>query len=344
MKRLCSILTGIVLSMQMISAVSRYTYAESDTPKKQVFTVSPSELTMIEGETCKLSVTVDPAFADQSSVYLHSCEYKTIVSHDGTVTAYSCGEDEIMVEVSVPDDSSDTGNRIYYQEVKIQVQPDETLPAETRAELDRLQNHSPYGEFQRRCLELLGILDENAPRITAEQINEILQNTATTEEMIAKINAIHSYPDYIWHGDPGDMIYWLDEKGNDKLCISGRSMFFRTKIYDDGTYKEETALYPPEIDFGTITGPMDGADRTYILYNQLPYDDINPVHGDANHDGVFNMADIVTLQKWLMNVPETKMFNWKMADFNQDEKLNAIDLTLMKRALIVSSAVPARGN
>ena len=56
--------------------------------------------------------------------------------------------------------------------------------------------------------------------------------------------------------------------------------------------------------------------------------------GDANHDGVFNMADIVTLQKWLMNVPETKMINWEMADFNQDGKLNAIDLTLMKRQLL----------
>ena len=79
---------------------------------------------------------------------------------------------------------------------------------------------------------------------------------------------------------------------------------------------------------------MDRADRTYIIYNQIPYDDINPVHGDANHDGVFNMADIVALQKWLMNVPKTMMVNWEMADFNRDGTLNAIDLTLMKRELL----------
>lgn len=334
MEKVVSFIIGMALSIQLVSAVPLYTYAESDTPSKKIFAVTPSKISMTEGSTVKLTITVDPAFADQSSVYLHSCEYKTIVSHDGTVTAYSCGEDEIMVEVSVPDDSSDTGNRIYYQEVKIQVQPDETLPAETRSALDRLQAQSPIGDFQRRTLELLGALDESTPRITAEQVDEILQSNATPEEMIAKINEIHGYPDYIWRGDPGSCAYWLDEKGSDKIIIDGEAMFFRSKVYDDGTGKEIKSLYPPQIDFGTITGPLDTTDRSYIIYNQIPYDDINPVKGDANHDGVFNMADIVTLQKWLMNVPETKMINWEMADFNQDRKLNAIDLTLMKRQLL----------
>lgn len=336
MKRLISVLLGILLPMQVVSAFALRTSAAGSEAPKPVFTVSPSEITMTEGETCRLTITVDPEYADQSTVYLHSCENKTIVSHDGTVTAYNCGEDDIMVEVSVPDENSDTGKRTYSQEVKIQVQPDKTLPAETRAELDRLQNHSQYGEFQRRTLELLGILDENTPRITAEQVDEILHADLPPEEMIAKINAIHGYPDYIWRGDPGTFAYWLDEKGNDQISIVGGAMIFRSKIYDDGTYKEETALYPPEIDFGTITGPMDGADRSYIIYNQIPYDDRNPVSGDANHDGVFNLADIAALEKLLLTVPETRFIrqNWETADFNQDGMLTAADLTLMKRALL----------
>lgn len=334
MKKVVSFIIGIVLSIQWVSAVPLCTYAESDTPSPKIFTVTPSELTMIEGETVKLTITVDPEFADEASVYLYSSHFKTLVSNDGIVTAYSCGEESIAVCVSVPDDSSDIGMRTYNQSVKIQVQPDETLPAETRSELDRLQAQSPFGDFQRRTLELLGILDENAPRITAEQVDEILQNTSTPEEMIAKINEIHGYPDYIWRGDPGDCAYWLDEKGSDKILIVGRAMFFSSKVYDDGTGKEVKSLYPPQIDFGTITGPLDTTDQSYIIYNQIPYDNINPVKGDANHDGVFNMADIVALQKWLMNVPETMMINWEMADFNQDGKLNAIDLTLMKRKLL----------
>lgn len=128
-------------------------------PTTQIFVVNPLKMTMAEGETCNLTVTVDPEFSDTASVYLYSSKQKTIVSSDYQVTAYSCGEDEIMVEVSVPDDSSETGNRIYHQEVKIQVQPDETLPAETRSELDRLQAQSPIGDFQRKTLELLGVLN-----------------------------------------------------------------------------------------------------------------------------------------------------------------------------------------
>lgn len=334
MKKFISILIGIVLSIQWVSAVALCTYAESDTPSPKIFTVTPSEMIMTEGEVCRLTVTVAPEYAEGASVYLYSSNHKTLVSNDGIVTAYNCGKESIAVYVSVPDDSSDIGMRTYDQEVKIQVQPDETLPAETRFELDRLQAQSPIGDYQRRTLELLGILDENAPRITTEQVDEILQSNATPEEMIAKINEIHGYPDYIWRGDPGSCVYWLDKTGSDKISIDGKAMFFRSKVYDDGTVKEITSLYPPQIDFGTITGPLDTTDRSYIIYNQIPYDDINPVKGDANHDGVFNMADIVTLQKWLMNVPETKMINWEMVDFNQDRKLNAIDLTLMKRKLL----------
>ena len=46
------------------------------------------------------------------------------------------------------------------------------------------------------------------------------------------------------------------------------------------------------------------------------------------------MADIAAVQKWLMNAPGTTTVSWQMADFNQDEKLNVIDLTLMKRELL----------
>ena len=334
MKKLFSFLTAIVLSIQMIPVISLNTAAESDTPPKKFFTVSPSELTMTEGETCKLSVTVDPEYADEATVYLYPSNSKTLVSADGTVTAYSCGEESISVSVRFPSDG-DTAF-VQDQSVKIHIQPDETLPAETRSELDRLQAQSPIGDFQRRTLELLGILDENAPRITAEQVDEILHSSTTPEEMIAKIDAIHGYPDYIWRGDPGDCSYWLDEKGKEVLTITGETWFFHTKLYDDGTIKETSALYPPDLDFETVTGPTDGASRTYIIYNQIPYDNINPVQGDANHDGVFNMADIVALQKILLTVPNSRFinWNWETADFNQDGILNAVDLSLMKRELL----------
>ena len=56
--------------------------------------------------------------------------------------------------------------------------------------------------------------------------------------------------------------------------------------------------------------------------------------GDVNGDGAFDSMDAVLLQKWLLTVPNTALANWNAADFSNDSRLSAIDLTLMKRALM----------
>lgn len=57
--------------------------------------------------------------------------------------------------------------------------------------------------------------------------------------------------------------------------------------------------------------------------------------GDVNDDGEFTASDVVLLQNWLLAVPDTHLANWKAADFSNDHKLNAADLTLMKRELLM---------
>lgn len=55
--------------------------------------------------------------------------------------------------------------------------------------------------------------------------------------------------------------------------------------------------------------------------------------GDANGDGSFNIADAVTLQKWLNSDPEGKISSTDVVDFNSDGKINAFDLVLMRQKL-----------
>lgn len=60
------------------------------------------------------------------------------------------------------------------------------------------------------------------------------------------------------------------------------------------------------------------------------------VKGDINNDGFFNIADVVALQKWLINdaaAPE----NWRAGDLCADEILDSIDLALMKNLLLTQS-------
>lgn len=56
--------------------------------------------------------------------------------------------------------------------------------------------------------------------------------------------------------------------------------------------------------------------------------------GDCNADGSFNIADAILLQKWLLAVPDTNAADWRSCDLYRDGKLNAIDLSLMKRELL----------
>ena len=58
------------------------------------------------------------------------------------------------------------------------------------------------------------------------------------------------------------------------------------------------------------------------------------IPGDGNADGVCNLADVVLLQKWLLNTPETKLTNWKAVDRNPDNQLNVVDVCLLKKNLL----------
>ena len=63
-----------------------------------------------------------------------------------------------------------------------------------------------------------------------------------------------------------------------------------------------------------------------------------PVRGDVNYDGVFDETDAALLKNWLLAVPGTELADWKAADFRNDNKLNAADLSLMKQALLTQPA------
>ncbi len=57
------------------------------------------------------------------------------------------------------------------------------------------------------------------------------------------------------------------------------------------------------------------------------------VQGDVNADGVFNVADIVALQKWLLQMKDAELVDCMAADLCKDGKINGFDLAVMKRML-----------
>ncbi len=56
--------------------------------------------------------------------------------------------------------------------------------------------------------------------------------------------------------------------------------------------------------------------------------------GDLNADGSFNLLDLILLQRWILDVPDTVLPDWKAGDLCEDDILNAYDLAAMKRKLL----------
>lgn len=57
------------------------------------------------------------------------------------------------------------------------------------------------------------------------------------------------------------------------------------------------------------------------------------VKGDVNRDGAFDVSDAVLLQKWLLNMPDAKLGDWKAADICDDNRLDVFDFCMMRRML-----------
>lgn len=74
--------------------------------------------------------------------------------------------------------------------------------------------------------------------------------------------------------------------------------------------------------------------RNNLSTNRLELIESDYVVGDVNSDGVFNISDVVLLQKWLLAVPDAKLNNWKAADLCRDGQLDIFDLCMMRRMLI----------
>ena len=92
----------------------------------------------------------------------------------------------------------------------------------------------------------------------------------------------------------------------------------------------------------SVTAARDGLQyRCIVTSTNATYavSDAAAIHlkritGDANSDAACTIADAVMLQKWLLCAGN--LTDWKAADMNGDKKINAVDLTLLKRKLMAA--------
>lgn len=81
----------------------------------------------------------------------------------------------------------------------------------------------------------------------------------------------------------------------------------------------------------TVTLGANGQSAYCVNYIVLAIAKKETVRGDANADGVFDSADAVMLQKWL--VGKGDLTDWKASDLYEDDTINVFDLCLMKKMI-----------
>lgn len=85
-----------------------------------------------------------------------------------------------------------------------------------------------------------------------------------------------------------------------------------------------------------ITSAISSVSTAFAADDTIP---VTSVAGDVNGSGTFEIADVVTLQNWLLG-RATELADWKAADLCEDDKLDVFDLCLMRRLLIEAIEEP----
>lgn len=352
MKKLFALLIGFVLPTQIGCALTSPAFAAEEPLPEQIFSVTPTDLTLTEGESVSLQITVDPAYADRTTVYYHPSEKKTFVSPDGTVTGYAAGEDTVCVTACYRYGIGPEEQQAYSQLLRVNVKKNETLPAETRTELERLRGYEPFKRYPRRNLELLGVMDTDAPRITTEDAAALCDSMKQVAEqygydapaeILRRLNEKYTAPDFVFDGDPSAYSYWLDAAGNEHISFDydNYSLHY-SKVHADGTVIDGKVLFSLNEDFYMqLAGLSEYTDTTYLQFHYPEYDPNlkETVWGDTG-DRFFNRADSVILQSWLLTKQTTANSRWNGADTDGDGRLSAADLTLQKRELMRRDAEP----
>ena len=111
-------------------------------------------------------------------------------------------------------------------------------------------------------------------------------------------------------------------------------------IMNEDYYELLESNVPIEVDTSMFDNTKAGTYSITVMYGNAKDSftvdvlDTEPASGDVNNDGNFVLSDVVLLQKYLIDVPDTNFVNWQAADFCKDGRLDVFDLVLMKKAVI----------
>lgn len=160
---------------------------------------------------------------------------------------------------------------------------------------------------------------------------DVFRFAATTDSWRDETELIYDLDGTKWHN------YTLVVSGADtKLYLDGKEVCHTTETHGQlADMGSGTSCFIGKSYYADDTCFKGSIDNIRIYKSALTASEIggtSEVRGDVNADGEFNIADVVTLQNWLLQKSGTQLKNWKAADLCTDGKLNVFDLVLLKRS------------
>ena len=185
---------------------------------------------------------------------------------------------------------------------------------------ETISSSHQYGDFWR---DIFSVADFRAVDIFAHQDGSGNQRSTDVvrEWALALKNAVE---------ESTDMQFWI----NNETFQSDYSSKPVAQLADYVTATNDLTDCRIVFSWNHYYNPL--VDSSYAVYNeefkQLVLHLSYSVLGDINADGVFDINDIATLQRYINRSSHAE--DWQAGDMNADEKLDVSDLCIMKRRML----------
>ena len=120
------------------------------------------------------------------------------------------------------------------------------------------------------------------------------------------------------------------------LKLSGKLKTIDQYTFADNSASATITFYGSESTWNQVSKPADDPflQRARMVFDESHHEEEETVIGDINGDGACTVADAVMLQKYLLTTGTLTADQAKIADMNEDGRLDGGDLTLLKQHIL----------
>lgn len=191
--------TAVTTSAQSTTAapetVTTLRTEQTDTTAPEAGTI----LTVTTPVTSEASVPVETESAESTA----SAEMQTAALPPETETSVSVTESETTTAAATTEPP----------------EPHKIMQMTSAEEVEREGNRM-VGEYARRIAELNGEIDADAPRITTEEVAQMIDEGMEFRVVLQRLHELYPYPDYIGGSGVTNIEYWLDISGKDFILLT----------------------------------------------------------------------------------------------------------------------------